>query len=122
MADRRHGIASGLVLGAVAALLLSRWYGHREPVTPLVEIDPIGVVEAGQDFTLHARIAGEDTHPEPVAVHWTSSVDGPLGDGAIVTTHLSPGLHDIRVSVEDRAGRVGEDERRLFVRETPVRR
>ena len=39
------------------------------------------------------------------AVHWSSSIDGPLGTGAMVTTtSLSPGAHLITATVDDQDG------------------
>jgi hypothetical protein len=49
----------------------------------------------------------EDRTVEDDAVEWSSSVDGPIGSGrALVSSELSPGVHQVEVAVGDSAGNV----------------
>jgi hypothetical protein len=115
--DKRHHVAGGLLLAALAALTLTRFYGHREPDEPVVRIDVAHrVVDAGEDVTLHARVAGRHTEDGADHVRWTSSIDGPLGQGRTLETALSPGRHVVRAEVEDAAGQQAAAEVPIEVR------
>jgi len=105
------------VLAGLAALLLTRFYGHREPIAPVVVLEAPHVVEADETTRLHARVAGE--HLPPARVSWTSSLDGALGEGATLERRLSPGVHEIEVRVEDGEGRTATDQARIEVRAEP---
>ena len=62
----------------------------------------------GADLTLTASVVDEDDLA--ASLTWTSSLDGPIGTGASVTTAaLSIGLHTLTASVTDSRGLPGSD-------------
>jgi hypothetical protein len=59
----------------------------------------------GQGFLVSFTADATDAEDASLTVHWSSDLDGPLGDGASIDIDtLSIGTHTISASVADSAG------------------
>ena len=65
-----------------------------EPGPPLVEGEVQVLRGQGYDLERNMFVSNE--------LRWVSSLDGELGSGGVLTTQLSPGLHEVRLQVGGR--------------------
>ncbi len=78
---------------------------------PAVSIDsPIsGGIQSEQDSTILAASASDNEDGDISSrVHWVSSLDGELGNGAELTVQLNSGIHLITATVDDSEGMSAE--------------
>ena len=84
----------------------------RRPTQPCYAmiLDPDNNIAFGRDEPVRFQGQGyylEEREPELELLHWASSVDGPLGEGAIIEVFgLTPGAHSITLTA-GREGRTG---------------
>jgi myo-inositol-hexaphosphate 3-phosphohydrolase len=76
-------------------------------------------VSAGVPLALNATASDVEDGDVSASLAWSSSLDGPLGNGAARTVTLSPGLHVIRAETTDTLGARGEAMVSLTVVDAP---
>ncbi len=88
------------------------------PVVTIVAPDEGVEIEEGVATTFTATVTDEQEDGGALAATlvWSSDLDGPIGQGASITTTLSAGLHFITARVTDASGLDGSDEIAVRVR------
>ena len=91
-------------------------YVDAAPTVEILAPASGAVLVVGERLGLGGRASDTEDGDRSGAIHWSSSLDGPLGTGATLSVStLSPGTHAITASVSDHRGRTAVASRSVTV-------
>ena len=112
--DQENGSASEAI-----QVIVSEAEANAPPEVVITSPESGSEVQESQQVQLNAQASDEEDGDISGQISWSSSIDGQLGNGAIINVQFSPGTHQIVASVSDSEGLQSQAAIELIVNAMP---